>query len=264
MTWILGEDTQNEANLDDSARNMAKGLEAQRDGVAQSMALAAQKRQELEQAILQLERLRATAGALQSQKKDAEAYRVAQQIVTAESRLEGLATQFESLKQAANGNILRFRTNAEEVKARLNHVEDLKELQRINALRETAQKSFDSFDLDSPKAQFDATVRQIQGATHALDAKDLIDDLDGMQMDLTIRDQLDEGSVQAVLTGLKAQAALPSGESSGVEGSSRAKALLSAPTFETLGSRSFSPEERAPVPAKPVEEPKRLEDGSSE
>ena len=51
LRWFVGEETVNEASLEEDAREMQAGLQKQRDAAIQSMALAVPKKQELTQAV---------------------------------------------------------------------------------------------------------------------------------------------------------------------------------------------------------------------
>jgi phage shock protein A len=254
LHWFIGEETLNEASLEEDAREMQMGLQKQRDAATQSMALAVAKKQELAQAVAQHEELKKTAKAFLQRGERDKAVRIASQIMTSEKKMESLSTQYESLKLAADNAIAAFRTNAEAVAVRLQQLNELQEMQRINTLRQEAQKAFDSFDLDSPLASFDKTAATISLKAKQLDAASALGDMEGKKLDLEIQQELREDQIRDTLRALEMEMQEEPAElfdEKKILGQStvnKAKALLGEPTFRSLGTVSAPPLEKPVTP----------------
>lgn len=252
LNWAAGEDRVADATLDSSAEEMKAGILRQRDAVAQAMALATKARNDLATELKENGLLKKAAKDFLSRGQEAEAVRMAERINESNDRLEQLTLQAESLKQAADSSIGQLKQNFEEVQGRLRKVNQLKALQEINALREQAQRTMDSFDMSSPVSRFDEIAGQIEDSSRKLDAKDQLGMPDGTAaVDARIDQALLEDRTRETLAGLRAQLEDQRGEIFdpnqvlGQGATDRARALLEAPAFDML--QTIRPRTTEPV-----------------
>lgn len=250
VNMIFGEDTVNEATLETDARDMVKALETNRQAVAQTMGLAIQTKELLKRAISRYEELERAAKQFLAQGKEAEANRLASQLLELNQQIAELTDRYESQQAAGNNAIVTFQANRQTVEERLKKLQRLKELQEVNRLREQVQDSLQSFDLNAPRARFDQVAGKIEGKAAMLDAGDKLADVEGTRLDLSIQKQLANQKVEALMAGMKAELALQgtSGETLRIESpSTKARLLLSGPEFSALSLTDLQSVKKSPV-----------------
>ncbi|MBT5503404.1 hypothetical protein HN643_01850 [Candidatus Falkowbacteria bacterium] len=219
-------------------------LEANRSSVSQTMALSLETRARLETDVAQLDELKKAIKVFLGAGKTTEAQRLAQQVLSLQGKLATTATLYESQKSAADNAIVTFRTNEQQVKTRLEKLENLKALQQINKIREQVQAELVGFNIDGAAQRFDQIAGKIERKALQLTAGDALADVSGQRADLSINKQLETQKVAGLLEGFKAEMALSAatGETQVIEGpASKATMLLSSPAFDSLALGDLTP-----------------------